>query len=549
MTVLLELLKRPFLPQPQDSPDLGRILIGVILALGLWFRLANLDHKVYWGDEAYTSLRVSGYTTTELVHTVAQGKVITVADLYKFQHPTAAKGLSDTIRGLVQEEPQLTPLYFVSLRLWAQAVGSSIGMTRLWSVLFGLLCLPAIYWLCQELFASPTVGWLATGLVAISPLHVLYAQEARMYSLWILLTVISSAAFLRALRYPSGWNWLWYGVALTLSLYTYLLTLVTLVGYGVYGIVLSGWRWNRAMTAYLMTSIISLGLFSPWIVILIKQRVLNSDSFAEGGEEIAPTSGLSLLKHWSGIISRTFIDLNVTTQSPTAELVGLAIVSMFLIGLVGYALYGLQRQTPKRVWGFVYMLCLAFPIALLPRSLSDTLPPRYIIPTLLGFELAVAYGLATQLQRATSARQRLFWRSVTGLVMAIGVISCSLNVHAESWWNKQFSQCNPQIARTVNASPQPLVISDGTGGIFDHGLSNVLALSHLLRSTVHLQLVIEPVQPQIPSQFSDIFVFTPSDSLRTHLAKTASYKLEPVLEGAKPYRGSKVCLWKLQPIS
>jgi uncharacterized membrane protein len=149
--------------------------IGILLVIGIGLRCANLDHKVYWGDEAYTSIRVSGYTTAELVQTVAQGQLVTANTLMQFQRPTPDKGIKDTVAGLIKEEAQLTPLYFVSLRLWAQALGSTPGVIRWWSVLFGILCLPCVYWLCQELFQSPSVSRLAVGLIAVSPLHLIYA--------------------------------------------------------------------------------------------------------------------------------------------------------------------------------------------------------------------------------------------------------------------------------------------------------------------------------------------------------------------------------------
>ena len=33
----------------------------VLLVLGIFFRFVNIDRKIYWHDEAYTSLRVAGY--------------------------------------------------------------------------------------------------------------------------------------------------------------------------------------------------------------------------------------------------------------------------------------------------------------------------------------------------------------------------------------------------------------------------------------------------------------------------------------------------------
>jgi hypothetical protein len=184
---------------------------------------------------------------------------------------------------------------------------------------------------------------------------------------------------------------------------------------------------------------------------------------------------------------------------------------------------------------------------MLPRSLSDNLPPRYIIPTLLGVELTVAYALATQIQSVKVAWQQVCWRIVTVLLMSLGVVSCALNVQAETWWNKQFSGCNPQIARTINATANPLILSDGTGGIFDDALSNILSLSHRLKPTVQFKLVIEPQPLQIPEQFKDIYVVTPSSALREQLAQNPRYQMTPLQTDPKEYRDSDVCLWKLIP--
>lgn len=41
-------------------------LILIVLIIGIFFRFYNIDKKVYWNDESYTSLMISGYT--ELVY-------------------------------------------------------------------------------------------------------------------------------------------------------------------------------------------------------------------------------------------------------------------------------------------------------------------------------------------------------------------------------------------------------------------------------------------------------------------------------------------------
>ncbi|MFO5494734.1 MAG: glycosyltransferase family 39 protein, partial [Cuspidothrix sp.] len=162
---------------------------------------------------------------------VFNGHEIRVRDLQKFQHLNPKKGLIDTVNGLALEEPQITPLYFVILRLWTELFGSSVALTRSLSAVISLLTLPCIYWLCQELFESPLVGWMSVVLVAVSPYHVLFAQDARMYSLWTVTTLLSSASLLRAMRIKTRTGWAIYTVTLVLGLYTHLLTLLTAIGH------------------------------------------------------------------------------------------------------------------------------------------------------------------------------------------------------------------------------------------------------------------------------------------------------------------------------
>jgi len=57
-----------------------KVLIVVILT-GIFFRFTNLDRKAYSFDESLTSLRISGYTWTEMMPQDFQCKTISVEDL------------------------------------------------------------------------------------------------------------------------------------------------------------------------------------------------------------------------------------------------------------------------------------------------------------------------------------------------------------------------------------------------------------------------------------------------------------------------------------
>jgi 4-amino-4-deoxy-L-arabinose transferase-like glycosyltransferase len=111
------------------------------------------------------------------------------------------------------------PLSFVFTRAFL-TLGDTAFALRLPSVLFATLTIPVTYALGRVLFGT-RVGLLAAFLLAIAPLHVRYAQEARMYSMLAFFSILSLYLFWRAVRARSGWWWALFAVATALNLYTH----------------------------------------------------------------------------------------------------------------------------------------------------------------------------------------------------------------------------------------------------------------------------------------------------------------------------------------
>ena len=223
-----------------------QLLVVVLLLLGLFFRFVNIDKKFYWYDEVFTSLRISGYTQTEVLQEISSGELVGAKDLMKYQRPNATKNFGDTVKSLAIEEHQLPPLYFLGVKCWAKLFGDSPAATRSFSVWMSLLAFPGLYWLCRELFAQPSVAWIAVGLLAVSPLHVLYAQEARPYSLWPTLILLSCASLLRAMRLQTKLSWIIYAVANILGFYTHLFSWLVTLGRGLYLVGTQGFTLNKS---------------------------------------------------------------------------------------------------------------------------------------------------------------------------------------------------------------------------------------------------------------------------------------------------------------
>lgn len=482
-----------------------RFLLVILLSLGLVFRLAHLDRKVYWYDEAFTSLRASGFTEAEVVAHFAASDVVNLAELQQFQHPAADKGLADTFHSLATEDNQHPPFYYAIANLWSRWIGSSVAAYRLLPALFSLLSLPAVYWLCRELFvetgafASTLPCWIAVGLWAISPLQIIYAQESRQYSLWGTATLVMTAALLRALRLQTPLSWMLYALTLALNFYTFLLSGLVALAHAIYVLFRGKLRLDRGLIAYLTASVIGTALFLPWLWVLVTnlsqaQSVTNWTTTQQSLPRLVLT--------WVSIIGRVFYD--------RGELLVDRAIQVGVLALVVGSFYSLCRFACRPVWLLVVTLTL---VPILPLMLADlslgglrSTFPRYFLPTLLGIQLAVVYLLSKQLNAK--------WNWVNGrwLVAAVccaGLVSCLTSFSAPTWWQKTLSQENPAVAEVVNQAVHPLLISDTETG-------DLLSLSHLLKP--HVSLLLRPTcytcRPNITENFSSLLAAVSHPSQR-----------------------------------
>ncbi|MCW5312928.1 hypothetical protein GTQ43_03405 [Nostoc sp. KVJ3] len=514
-----------------------RFLIVVLLLVGIFFRFFNLDRKVYWHDETFTSLRISGYTANEVRQQIFNGRIITKESFAKFQISNIEKGLIDTINSLETEDPQHPPLYYLIARFWVGIFGNSVTVIRSLSAFISLLIFPSIYWLCRELFkASVWVSEVAIALMAISPIHLVYAQEAREYILWIVTILLCSASLLRALRLESKGkahilNWGIYTVTLALTFYTFLLSGFVAIAHGIYVIATAKFRLTGTVKAYLFASLAGFLAFTPWILVLID----NSLQFASSTDWAKMQFPLEILiKSWLLQLSRIFIDLNFGFENTFSY-----IITPIFLSFIGYSIYFLCQRTNYKIWFFIVTLIV---IPALPLVLPDlifggirSLSERYLLPSYLGIQLAVTYLIATQLNNESLIRRRI-GQTIMGLIIICGLVSYGVNSQAETWWSKVISYGNPQIAKIINQATHPLLISDDLG--INYG--NIFSLSYLLQSKVQFQLIKGQTIPNIPDEFTDIFLLNPSDIWRKQIETSYKYKTFVV------YSDNNYLLWKLE---
>ena len=139
----------------RSSIRTGVLLLALFVLLAFALRVLRLDFQPLWWDE--------GYSVWFATHPLGQMAALTAQDI----HP---------------------PLYYALLHGWIGLLGAGPVSLRLLSVLFGVLAIPAIY-LAGRRMLTRRAALLAAFLLAISPLHVYYSQEVRMYGLVALLSI------------------------------------------------------------------------------------------------------------------------------------------------------------------------------------------------------------------------------------------------------------------------------------------------------------------------------------------------------------------------
>lgn len=179
--------------QPTGRRLTPLLLLLLLILLGYWLRVHNLDTFSFWTDEGLTPER-SGYSIAQIL----RNEIVIQGIVTKDTHP---------------------PLYYLIIHVTRKVFGLSDFAFRYPSVLFGVLLIPLLYQLGRRLpsrrerdvasspggrelgrGAGAGLGLIVALLAAVNPLQVYYSQEARMYTLLALLATGMSYVLWRAIE-------------------------------------------------------------------------------------------------------------------------------------------------------------------------------------------------------------------------------------------------------------------------------------------------------------------------------------------------------------
>jgi 4-amino-4-deoxy-L-arabinose transferase-like glycosyltransferase len=166
---------------------------GVIVGTALWLRFHRIGLYELWLDEAFS-----------------------------FEMATTAN-----LREVLLRENN-PPLYYLLQRFWFHLFGGSEAALRSLAAVSGT-CFVAAVIPAGRRFLGPAAGLWAGAIAALAPLHVYYAQEARAYSLLVLVILLSYMALWRALHEENKISWAVFSGCTLFALATHYMAVLALV--------------------------------------------------------------------------------------------------------------------------------------------------------------------------------------------------------------------------------------------------------------------------------------------------------------------------------
>ena len=204
---------------------------AVVLATGL--RLHGLTRHPIWLDEAYSIA-------------VARQPLLAIA-------PSLADETGP-------------PLYYLLLHVWIDLFGEGQTAVRLLSLLCGVLLVPATAHLARRA-TGETAGLVAGYLVSATPMAVQFSQEARMYTLLPLLTVLAADRLLAWLQGGTRRELVTHALLLAAVFYTHNWGLLVLPAAGAAALLYPRDR----VRGWVGSALLALLLYTPWVRILLVQ--------------------------------------------------------------------------------------------------------------------------------------------------------------------------------------------------------------------------------------------------------------------------------------
>ena len=156
------------------------------------------------------------------------------------------------------------PLYHSLLHYWEILFGNGVASSRVLSLIFFVLAIPSLYLLALRAYEDKAVALFATSIFALSPFMNWYGSEIRMYSLFVLLAIVSHYFFLGIYKYGDHYSHSMYTIIALLGIFTHYFFFFVLLVQGIFFIVFRKVFFPNTFNRLMITVLILAIAFSPW---------------------------------------------------------------------------------------------------------------------------------------------------------------------------------------------------------------------------------------------------------------------------------------------
>ncbi len=408
----------------KKHPKLDLILIAVGLAAFITITLINAPRASIWFDEAF-----SAYIAQFSFWDIAR---YTAADV----HP---------------------PLYYWVLKIWSDLFGTTELAYRSLSIVFGTAAATVAFFLSRKLFGHK-VAWLSFIFIILSPMVIRYSDEARMYTMAALIVMSATYFMVKALETKKRSNWVWYGVLVSLGMWTHYFTALAWLAHWIWRAT-QVWRKNDSFKEFMqkfftkewiITYAVAIGLFLPWLPFMALQLGIVQG----GGFWIGPVSPDTPVNY----LTNYFYYLEHGQVQGWFALVMIAVV-VVIVALLP-KVYKSLGEKAKSSFLLIASLAWAPPVLLFLASLPplrSSFVDRYLIPSV----VALSIFLAVILVVGTKS-WKPFWRALP-IIAIIGMMIVGItNVYHYGNFNKNsnthiMTRQAVQAAQAASPAGTPIV--------------------------------------------------------------------------------------------
>jgi 4-amino-4-deoxy-L-arabinose transferase-like glycosyltransferase len=400
-------------------PKTDSIFLATALIVFLAVTLSNVSSAAFWFDEAFGSYLIQ-FNFADIAH-------YTSSDV----HP---------------------PLYYWALKIWSEVFGTGEFGLRSLSIFFATATVAVTFFLTRRLFGRK-VALVSLVFLALSPMLVRYADEARMYTMAAFIAVSATYLLIKATESKQKRWWVFYGILVGLGMWTHYFTaLIWLAHWAWYawvtyskGSSLKAWLKKFFNKNWVLAYIVAVAVYSPWLYFMVKQLGVVQAS----GFWIGPVS----LDTPTNYLTNTFYYLEHGQAQGWFALALITIVALIivLIPKVYKSFTKAEKSNFILVSSIAWVPGVLLVLASLP-PLRSSFVERYLIPAIVFLMVFMAVVLV-----AGTKKWRPVFRALPILLIAGMMIFGITNVYKYGNYNKNtnYHIVTRDVIKQVQAKAKP----------------------------------------------------------------------------------------------